>query len=654
MNMNASHEEEVLNSEKLEYFETLRLLTEYSESNFATYLALRAEYKKNNIIPFIGSGITVEIVDASGKPYYPSWKAFLEQLEERIFLNNDEKDSFHKYMTLGKYYDAAQILCDKEKIRFINEVRNIYGHKIDTNYNYLNGKTIKLIAEMFQNKLSITVNFDSAVKDAYRLFNVESYSILSDSDSVNRVASVRANAGKHVYLAYLHGMASDRNSDIIFTKKQVEEHYKENQKLYLYLNGSVVENQLLFLGVGLKDEYVDILSSCLNGLFENYTIINSDDDTPESIDKKKKELEEKKITPIIYMKDRHEYVRKILQMLKADFSCSADELRYYIETKIKKSSFANRNSEENSWFVDYIDINDNKQRLNQFLDNDEPVLTCNIIGKKWTGKTKLANEIEKTAKIKGFSVELYNDTTYKKILISPSYRNHRKYVLYIFDNAHLYSVDILSRFRNFIEEMINDCHGGVRNKLRVIMIYNPDKILPQNSWINNEELNKVFKQIYIEGNDIVLPLKNEYLFTTILHAGLNKLSSLMNNLKNNLSPCWVNDAQCKKIVSSIYNLFSQNNELYVSPKMAMALITCLHEVVMQANSPNDNELMKIVDRALNDILGSVSVTDIAIKSLFFQIIKTILFYDKTVDEKIQSPNKLTGIVELNDGITKVQ
>lgn len=358
----------------------------YCPDNKSVYSNLLKTFENNNIVPFVGAGMSV--------PLYPTWPKTLEELVKKI--NSEEK----RTRIISQIPDSPQTAADQiAEVRSLNvlldDMREIFQKERITSYDRIETMAAWLLPMLFPQAPVITTNYDSLLEYIFKQNGREFQGSLTPSRLQRWEQSKQKNLH---YLYKVHGDLDDETEeDIIFTATQYREKYDItnasnkglSQELTEWFSGRV----LLFLGCSLeKDNTVDILQklSC-NRRITHYAILPCEQG--EKMDDRTRELGILGIRAIFYPKDKHEAVRVILETLLY----STDPKAYHL-LKNKQSSLTTPANTfpfvHNSGKVDFISRAPELEALHNFLDDERGILWWAVTGAGGCGKTRLADQLE--------------------------------------------------------------------------------------------------------------------------------------------------------------------------------------------------------------------------------------------------------------------
>lgn len=366
---------------------TFEDIMNYCADNRSVYSNLVKAFEYNNIIPFIGAGMSV--------PIYPAWQQTLEKLAGRI--NSNEK----KTLILSEIKDSPQAAADQiAKVRSLNvlldDMREIFKEDRITEYVELENMAAWLLPMLFPKAPVVTTNYDGLLEYIFEQNGNQFYDTITPS----RMRKWEQAGQKNLHCLYkIHGSLDDETEeDIVFTATQYQEKYGAADNLDKSLANKLAEwfsgRVMLFMGCSLGDDNtVDVLQkiSC-NRRITHYAILPCA--KGDEMDDRTRELGVWGIRAIFYPEGQHEAVRIILETLLYGM-----EPEKYRLLKTKKSSLKNQTNEfafvHNSGKVDFIPREDDVlEELHKFLDDERETLWWAVTGAGGCGKTRLADQLE--------------------------------------------------------------------------------------------------------------------------------------------------------------------------------------------------------------------------------------------------------------------
>ena len=216
--------------------------------NINTLKSLIDLIKNNNVIPFVGAGMSIDI--------YGSWGTALERIMDGHIFDQEAKD-IQELINSGSYEEAADEISDSLGMAcFLDQMIAVFGEPVKDDI--LKEMSVRYLPRIFKNSLVVTTNFDKVLE---RTFLKEQYAFeekvvlrhLSDWQAKN------AQLGSLHYLIKIHGCISAPD-EVVITKKSYDKLYEENLGHIERLRKILEGNHLLFIGCDLKEERtVDLL-----------------------------------------------------------------------------------------------------------------------------------------------------------------------------------------------------------------------------------------------------------------------------------------------------------------------------------------------------------------------------------------------------------
>lgn len=272
----------------------------FSNHNKKVFESICEDFKRGVIVPYIGAGMSAFI--------YPTWSSAIKIIADEV---DDEKTrEAIKMKAEEKPIDAAEDLV--RTIGYGNLTDSLLGifGKEDYDKNLLRQGAISMLPHLFSNGYIITTNYDRLLENVFSLNKNPFESALTPSRV--QAAKTAQQQGLHV-LFKLHGdLSRALDEDIILTKAQYEEAYKEGRPAREYLYSILKNRMLLFLGCSLYQDMIVQILRKLNhdSRLKHYALISC---KKEDRDKRRKELDQLGIRAIMYPEGKHEAVEILLR-----------------------------------------------------------------------------------------------------------------------------------------------------------------------------------------------------------------------------------------------------------------------------------------------------------------------------------------------------
>jgi len=205
------------------------ILDRYNTS--ARFRALIKLHKQNQIIPFIGAGMSMP----SG---YAGWTKFLYKIREETTVSEEELKAL---LDAGEYEGAAQILYDSMPSNSFNE-------ELENEYHLDNDilGAVQYLPHIFSSSV-ITTNFDNVVKRCYDDAGCAFSETIMGADSEELP---RLKVSEEKLLLKLHGKANTARKRILLAS-EYDAHYADSGVLKNAIE-TITSNSLLFLGSSLS------------------------------------------------------------------------------------------------------------------------------------------------------------------------------------------------------------------------------------------------------------------------------------------------------------------------------------------------------------------------------------------------------------------
>lgn len=262
--------------------------------------------KKNKVVPFIGSGLSV----SSG---YKAWVSYLKELAQEI----SKESEVNEFLKNAQYEESAEFLSEQLG-------RESFNSKIDFKFAENSSKPIGIInlIPRITNGTIVTTNFDKLIEKVF-LNNGTSLTIIHGKEDKE---FHRSFAKGDDYLLKLHGSVNDTNSRV-FTKSEYDSAYLDQNNV-IDFSKPLPENlskiyrnaTLLFLGCSLEnDRTMQLFKTIMNNEDErkiprHYTLISAPESEADLIEKERF-LTEHMIFPIWYPKGDYETLDNLFELL---------------------------------------------------------------------------------------------------------------------------------------------------------------------------------------------------------------------------------------------------------------------------------------------------------------------------------------------------
>jgi len=204
------------------------------------------EKEQNNLVVFIGAGISENYAEIKNDKSFPSWKKLIDEIK----IGNNSTDDFLK---------SAQIYEDNySKEALVTKVKELFPKEYNCHDIH------KLIYEIEPTHI-ITTNYDDLLEKAMRIKNLDNKFHIVDTD-----AQIPLSKSKHNLLVKAHG---DLNRTNIVLSEQDYNNYEKNFPLILsFIRYVFSKYKVLFLGFSLSDPNFNKILYWVKNILEENTI----------------------------------------------------------------------------------------------------------------------------------------------------------------------------------------------------------------------------------------------------------------------------------------------------------------------------------------------------------------------------------------------
>ncbi|BFU78772.1 hypothetical protein ALC152_19870 [Arcobacter sp. 15-2] len=204
------------------------------------------EKEQNNLVVFIGAGISENYAEIKNDKSFPSWKKLIDEIK----IGNNSTDDFLK---------SAQIYEDNySKEALVAKVKELFPKEYNCHDIH------KLIYEIEPAHI-ITTNYDDLLEKAMRAKNLDNKFHVVDTD-----AQIPLSKSKHNLLVKAHG---DLNRTNIVLTEQDYNNYEKNFPLILsFIRYVFSKYKVLFLGFSLSDPNFNKILYWVKNILEENTI----------------------------------------------------------------------------------------------------------------------------------------------------------------------------------------------------------------------------------------------------------------------------------------------------------------------------------------------------------------------------------------------
>lgn len=293
---------EWLNDYKLRKLEQGRNILKL-HSNQSRFHKLKSIFEQNQIIPFIGAGLSLP----TGLPL---WRDFLVKVQNESSIN---QEVFSSLLDKREFEEAAQLLDEHCATHLQEQLDNEYGK-------YLKPEEIEgvicRLPEFFPNSSIVTTNYDSLLKIIYESNNKSFAHYLI---GLNAMEFSRLLSSDQRVLLQLHGTHTTKAKRIL-TVDEYNRHYNENNTISNCIY-QLFSRSILFLGCSLSvDRTIKTLQEIVSekgsdNLARHYAFLSLDKMSDADRIKRQEELAKANIFPIWYDDDHDECIEALLELL---------------------------------------------------------------------------------------------------------------------------------------------------------------------------------------------------------------------------------------------------------------------------------------------------------------------------------------------------
>lgn len=492
-------------------------IIDYYEGNKKTIEKLIIQVKNNNIIPFVGAGLSAFC--------YPTWKEILRELAKQIADETYRKKVFQK-IEQDKLKSAAQVIENSlGKMGLRKGLQDILSPdkllKIQNKWRY---QAVSLLPYLFSDIPVVTTNFDSVIEEIYN-FSGKEFPLIVNGKQKTEIN--RALQGRERFIFKIHG---DKNGKLVFTKKDYKKAYAAQSWRVKSLKRLFKDKTLLFLGCSLDvDETIKLLKRTTEDGIIHYAIVELRDG--EDWEKRMEDLKERKIYPIIYPTGHHESVRLILEWILKKIKNETYESLPYHESKHSDEALVKNPFRYDSGSTEIVGRDDEIKMLKTFCANDADFLWWMIVGPGGSGKTRLAYEFRKrleTEGLNGEAWEVYYITPTDRDKPKEIDQNSKENVLLIMDYAYAYLTTITRWIQNAAEKREKNFP-----KVRYLLLdreegSKPNQAIYSNIFVEANYISAVKSTHYKNENDKPIPITLNVLGENFL---INIMQSFIKNLR---------------------------------------------------------------------------------------------------------------------------
>ena len=416
----------------------------------------------NSITPFIGAGLSAFT--------YPGWKEFLKGITSKI-RNTTDKQRILKLLDKCEFEEAASELKKirgtvnfETDISLAFDAAKIFEFSIEKK---LYKQAVYLLPKLFRS-LVITTNFEMVIEHVYGKNGLPFCNNIGHPGHTEML--YRALRENRQTLYKFHGDISEIGK-LVLTKESYDSNYSPESSLVEELRRCFEQKMLLFLGCSLEnDRTLELLNRIIGNGITNYAILSCEE---RELDKKSRELGDRRIRTIFYRSGEYESVRIILERLLERINKDEYKLLPYYENTPKDRTTTP--FEYDSDTVSFFGRRDELKRLKEFCmsNHTEPVKWWAITGEGGSGKSRLAYEFQNHMAEMHWNIienKQHDFTQLKSLSKSPARKT-----LFILDYVQGNSKEI----GEWIKQLYT-CPGTII--IRIILIERSGKAIDESPW----------------------------------------------------------------------------------------------------------------------------------------------------------------------------
>lgn len=331
--------------------------------NQRVFESLVKDFIAEKIIPFIGAGITKDLVMPETPNY--SWNDLINELcKQNPKIGVQEQIRINDCLSNEEYEEAAQVLEDVLGTYGLQTALLEHYQNLKLDKTKLEQSPLSILADICKHQwlpqLILTTNYDGIIEEAYQQKGISIDPLVPEMPEKKLVNTLRRNDAKYPVLFKFHGSGVEKHQrdyshELILSQEAYNRVYGKKEDLYHGRGNDLIRiitmflltRPLLFLGCSLKKDRIIDLIKMNEGYHyafipcggyiddDGHQIFNNAKATEDAISKTK-ELRAMDIRPIFFPKtDNWICIPKMLNGLHnvfiADQGCQKDKwLEYYL------------------------------------------------------------------------------------------------------------------------------------------------------------------------------------------------------------------------------------------------------------------------------------------------------------------------------------
>lgn len=365
-------------------------IMKYAPNNDAVFQKLKERTAEYNIIPYVGSGLST----FAG---FPTWGKFLNDLEKDL----KEYKGLTPPTGLNFLERADWITSNMGQKRFIKRINETFNPADDKFWEGITAEAEKksalfLLPWLFRDCV-VTTNYDRLIESVYsKMKRFPAAHAISYYDLNQKLIEEKNHQPDNNPFVYkIHGSILTPDK-IILGQQSYDNAYKDNSPFVNALKTIFASKSMLFLGssISLNDRPIELLHQMCGETVKHFAIIPCKDGNQESLYSEM--AENFNITPLLYENKKHDSVRIILEVLLKEISpTDYNSLDYRLSSPTIPRNEKNYFRHDCSNPVNFVGRKNEIKELEEFLNNEEPVLWWAITGEGGSGKTRLVDQLIK-------------------------------------------------------------------------------------------------------------------------------------------------------------------------------------------------------------------------------------------------------------------
>ena len=215
---------------------------------------LQDKLHQNEVIPFVGAGISSGVKDKNGKELFLKWDDLLLSSVDILNDNNmlDEANYIKSSIKVAKTAESYLTIANSIKEYLSTQWKDFLNGNFNKDFDNIDENTLEIPKEVWNlGNLVITTNYDNVMSwstDPKNLITWDKKDISGQVDSLKNLPTKNT-------LWHLHGRI-DNLDDIVLTKESYESVYDQDSGSIEVLKYHMLTKSFIFLGFSLDDIYL--------------------------------------------------------------------------------------------------------------------------------------------------------------------------------------------------------------------------------------------------------------------------------------------------------------------------------------------------------------------------------------------------------------